>query len=289
MLPSGIQSASSQAQYLLAGSDGTTWQDIDAATLALNIPSGPAPATVVLSGNADLWTERPGVNQDIGIFLSAAGGGDQLVGWKESGGNAGTFSPNAAFVQAVVPLAAGTSYIAKLKWKTNVSTPGTIRAGAGLGPEYSPTTLTAQVVASGTSTASSSSQYMLSRSDGTTWQDIDQTAALTVAIPALPADQTILISANADLWTQNPGINQDLGIFVNDQLVAWKESGGFAGTFSPNAAFVQIAFRAVADQPYVVRLEWKSNIPTAGTIRAGAGLGPQYSPTSLTVEIPPAG
>src|SRR5207253_1143206 len=274
---------------LLAASDGTTWRDVDAAALAINIPPGPASATVVLSGNADLWTERPGVNQDIGIFLSTAGGGDQLVGWKESGGNAGTFSPNAAFVQAVVPLAAGTSYIATLKWKTNVSTPGTIRAGAGLGPEYSPTTLTAQVVASGATTASSSSQYMLSRSDGTTWELIDQTAALTVAIPALPADQTILISANADLWTQNAGINQDLGIFVNDQLVAWKESGGFAGTFSPNAAFVQIAFRAVADQPYVVKLEWKTNIPTAGTIRAGAGLGPQYSPTSLTVEIPPAG
>src|SRR5207237_2365194 len=123
MLPSGIQSASSQAQYLLAASDGTTWQDIDAATLALNIPSGPAAATVVLSGNADLWTERPGVNQDIGIFLSTAGGGDQLVGWKESGGNAGTFSPNPAFVQAVVPLAAGTSQHDNLKEKSNATTP----------------------------------------------------------------------------------------------------------------------------------------------------------------------
>ena len=126
----------------------------------------------------------------------------------------------------------------------------------------------------------------------------ERVAAVEEGLPALPAAETAVLlvergssdpDANADLWTQNPGINQDLGIFVNDQLVAWKESGGFAGTFSPNAAFVQIAFRAVADQPYVVRLEWKSNIPTAGTIRAGAGLGPQYSPTSLTVEIPPAG
>jgi hypothetical protein len=92
-----------------------------------------------------LWTANAGVNQDLGIFVSGgAFGSGKLVAWKESGGNAGIFSPNAAFVQTVLPLAAGT-YTVALEWKANHATNGTIFAAAGLGPVYSPTRLTAQV------------------------------------------------------------------------------------------------------------------------------------------------
>src|SRR5947209_4880848 len=66
----------------------------------------------------------------------------------------------------------------------------------------------------------------------------------------LSADSYAVLSGNADLWTSVAGYNQDLGISVSGtgqsvyptragQPEAWKESGGFAGTFSPNAAFVQ--------------------------------------------------
>src|SRR5207253_11173705 len=98
-----------------------------------------ADANAILSGNADLWTSLAGVNQDLGIFVS---GGSYLsgtlVGWKESGGNAGTFSPNAAFVQTVTPVVAATAYTVTLEWKANHATTGTIRTAAGLGPAPTP-------------------------------------------------------------------------------------------------------------------------------------------------------
>jgi hypothetical protein len=43
--------------------------------------------------------------------------------WKESGGFASTYSPNAAFVQALVPMAAGNSYTVVLVWKSNLPMP----------------------------------------------------------------------------------------------------------------------------------------------------------------------
>jgi len=230
------------------------------------------------------------VNQDLGIFVSIDGGADQLAAWKESGGSAGTFSPNAAFVQTVYPLTTGHSYRVKLKWRTNVPTVGAIRAGAGLGP-FSPTSLTAQVVTSGIIAAQVNKQYGLSGSDGTTWQALDA-SHLVLNLPVPAVDTTVVLSANADLWTQNAGINQDLGIFVTGgayggQLVAWKESGGSAGTFSPNAAFVQILIPVKAGVRYTITLEWKTNIASGGTIRVGAGLPGAFSPTSLTAEMPP--
>jgi len=86
-----------------------------------------------------------GVNQDVGIFVSGgAYGTGTLVAWKESGGYAGTFSPNAAFVHTVLSLAGGTTYTVTLEWKANKNTAGTIYAAAGGGPTYSPTRLTAQ-------------------------------------------------------------------------------------------------------------------------------------------------
>src|SRR5258708_7435432 len=104
-------------------------------------------------------------------------------------------------------------------------------------------------------------------------------------------DITTLLSANADLFTANSGFNQDLGIFYSDpqvaggadQLIAWKESGGFAGTYSPNAAYVQAAFPMTASHSYTLKLKWKANKPAPGaTIFAGAGpINGHFSPTSL--------
>ena len=93
-------------QYHLTGSDGQTWRDIDPTNLS-NTIHAPANASVILMGNADLWTANAGYNQDIGIFVSDNGGADQLLAWKESGGSAGIFSPNAAYVQTVFNITSG--------------------------------------------------------------------------------------------------------------------------------------------------------------------------------------
>jgi hypothetical protein len=246
---------------------------------------------VIVSGNADLWTANAGYNQDIGIFVSVGGGPDQLVAWKESGGSAGTYSPNAAFVQAVYAVTNPNTYVFKLKWKANKSASGaTIFAAAGSAGSYSPTRLTAQLVSTAdVSNRVSAQQYNLAGSDGATWTEIDPSLRVSQS-PTV--NQTMVLTANADLWTANAGYNQDIGIFVSvnggaDQLVAWKESGGFAGTFSPNAAFVQGVYDVSIGNSYVFKLKWKTNSSAPGaTIYAGAGpIGSQYSPTSLTDEL----
>src|SRR5260370_42627080 len=65
--------------------------------------------------------------------------------------------------------------------------------------------------------------------------DVDPTN-LTLTIKP-QATATAVLSANADLWTANAGINQDLGIDVAGvgyptlpgQPEAWEERGGVAG------------------------------------------------------------
>jgi len=138
-------------QKSLANSDGVTWTDMDAINLVLSIT--PAyDCQAILSANADLWTANAGFNQDIGISVSggayptAAG---QPEAWKESGGFAGTFSPNAAYVETVVALVAGTTYSIKARWKTNKPGTSTIVCGAGpINGNFSPTRLTARLVVS---------------------------------------------------------------------------------------------------------------------------------------------
>src|SRR5439155_3185699 len=221
---------------------------------------------------------------------------------KESGGYAGTFSPNAAFVQTVVDMTGGQSYVMKLQWKANKPDAGTIWAGAGpIAGKYSPTSLTMMLVATTSTNLSSRvsrQQYQLTNSDGDTWTDID---AANLSLPAFMAPAgggTAVLSANADLWTARAGYNQDIGISVVDvnalpctggcQPVAWKESGGFAGTFSPNAAFVQTAYAMTAGHTYQIKMQWKTNKPDSGTIVAGAGpIAGQYSPTRLTMLFYP--
>ena len=154
----------------LTGSDGISWTALGSGTPVTLAPT--ANSTAILGANADLWTAAAGYNQDLGISVNGT-----IVAWKESGGNAGTFSPNAAYVQTVVALAAATSYTIKLQWKSNVSATGkTIYAAAGLGPVFSPTRLTAELVpAANLSSAASTTQYRLAGSNGVSWQDIDAT------------------------------------------------------------------------------------------------------------------
>src|SRR6202165_3901728 len=283
--------ASSTSQYTLANSDGATWKEIDAAKLQVTC-APTANQSILLTANADLFTGKAGYNQDLGIFVSDNGAADQLLAWKESGGFAGTFSPNAAYVQGVLNMVTGNTYVFKLKWKTNKPAAGaTIYVGAGSGP-YSPTSLIAETFPAGTvpNFAVSTSQYTLSNSDGATWQPIDAVKLATSLSPTV--DAIAVLDGNADLWTANPGYNQDLGIFVSDNtgpdtLVGWKESGGFAGTYSPNAAFVKATYAMTAGHTYKFTLKWKTNksaVGTGATIVAAGGGGPVYSQTSLLAE-----
>jgi hypothetical protein len=160
----------------------------------------------------------------------------------------------------------------------------TIFVGAG-GPAYSPTSLSVLLLPTGPNPAraATNQQYHLSGSNGVSWQDLDP-SQLSVSFSSASTCQAI-VSGGADLWTAQAGFNQDLGINVNGGLAAWKESGGFAGTFSPNAAFVQSVITVNAGVTYSAKLQWKTNIPAPGaTIYAGAG-GPAYSPSSLTALL----
>jgi hypothetical protein len=296
-------SAVSYQQYRLSNSNGSTWTDMDSTYLAVSV-TPTMDSSALVSGNADLWTATAGVNQDLGIAVSG-GTYPTLAGqpeaWKESGGNAGTFSPNAAFVQTVLQLKANTTYTLKLQWKTNHITAGTILAAAGLGPVFSPTRLSVQLVPGGTGMASvqaaaSQNQFWMTGNDGSTWTQLPSSASPpTVSLTPL-VDGKVIVGANADLWTANAGVNQDLainasgGAFGANQILAWKESGGFAGIFSPNAAYVQTVQPVVAGQSYTFSLRWKTNHVTAGTIYAGAGpIGTKFSPTTLSVQFIPYG
>jgi hypothetical protein len=169
-----VLSAVSTQQYSLANSDGNTWMDMDSTSATpLRLTVTPSVNSVaILSGNSDLWTANPGYNQDIAIDVNGT-----IAAWKESGGFAGTFSPNAAMVQTVFPMNAGTTYAVKLRWKTNKPASGSsIYAGAGpISGQYSPTRLTAELLPAGSnpSTAVSTQQYSLAGSDGSTWMDMD--------------------------------------------------------------------------------------------------------------------
>src|SRR2546428_6120314 len=132
-----LYTTQSTTQERLTNSDGATWWDMDPAQLSLTFTPS-ADSYAVLSGNADLWTSVAGYNQDVGISVSGTGQSiyptraGQPEAWKESGGFAGTFSPNAAFVQTVVFLKEGQQYTVKLAWKAKKSALGTTtRSGVG--------------------------------------------------------------------------------------------------------------------------------------------------------------
>ncbi len=77
----------------------------------------------------------------------------------------------------------------------------------------------------------------------------------------------------------------DVAIFVavdsgSETLLAWKESGGFAGTFSPNAAFLQAYYSMTSGHTYQFALQWKTNKPGSSTFFAGAG--PLRNPAEIS-------
>lgn len=298
-----IYSAASERQYRLHGSDGVTWQPMtdDAGhpfQVAFNVRMS-SPMAAMVTANVDLWTADAGVNQDISL------GGRN---WKESGGFAGTFSPNAAMVQELTGLTSGWNTFTLL-WKANKNAPNsTIYAGAGplpTGPTtFSPTRITVILWPSSITTYGipwMSTQYTLKDSPGTTFAPMTSDPAqyvhtwVEVQVPCI-----VVLTANADLWTSTAGYNQDLAIVeykYNDTtldpplVLAWKESGGFAGTDSPNAAYIQAVVHVV---PGITNfdLRWKTNRNARGaTIWAGAGPDPpnggwlDYSPTSLFAQL----
>jgi hypothetical protein len=286
-----LATAVSTQQYPLANSDGSTWQLMDGTNLITTL-TPPGNGTALVSANADLWTANSGYNQDIGIFVSVNGGADQLVGWKESGGSAGTFSPNAAFLQTTWPVSAGSNYVFKIKWKANHNAAGaTIYAGAGpIGGSYSPTRLNAIFEPTGSLwTVSTNNQYPLTGSDGATWPAMDLAGLLTMNFTPGTTGNYV-VSANADLWTVTSGFNQDMGIFITGgsfttaTLIVWKESGGSAGAFSPNAAYAETVVSLQSGTQYTVWIAWKANHGGSSTIYAAAGPlpGGAYSPTRIT-------
>jgi hypothetical protein len=175
-----------------------------------------------------------------------------------------------------------------------------IFAGAGpIAGAFSPTRLVLQFIPSGTglSDRHSENQYTFPNSNGSEWKPMDAT---NLSLTVTPGSTCLaIISANADLWTANAGFNQDVGIAVSGgtapgptyptmvgQPETWKESGGFAGTFSPNAAYVQ-AVIPVAAGTYTFQVVWKANKDASGaTLFDAAGpIGTRYSPTRLTVQL----
>jgi len=165
----------------------------------------------------------------------------------------------------------------------------TIYSGAGPRGPFSPTSLTVRFVPSGVTVARSTTQYTRTSSDGTTWFTVDSS---TLTLPA-SANCLAVLTANVDLWTSTAGYNQDIAITVTSLdgvaypggVVGWKESGG-AATGSPNAAFLQSVVGLPGGHTYSVALVWKTNRPAGGvTVYAGAGAGPIFSPTSLSLEL----
>ena len=286
---------SGNLQYRLPNSDGATWQDMDPTNLAMTV-SPSAPGNYLVTGNADLWTSQGGYNQDIGLCVVATVStctGANIVAWKESGGFAGTFSPNAAYVQQVVAMTPGTSYTVKLMWKTNKPARGaTIWAAAGNNPNYSPSRLSVRQLAAGGDFKSITTQQKLTNNDSTSWVPIDATN-LTASVTGA-SGQVAIFTGNADLFTDSGGYNQDVGILVKGTgfaaggtVVAWKESGGFAGTYSPNAAFVEAAIPLPGTGTYTATLVWKTNKvePNGVTVYDGAAPSAPFSPTTIVAQV----
>src|SRR5258708_23763991 len=93
-------------------------------------------------------------------------------------------------------------------------------------------------------TACSATQYLLTGSDGVTWQPMDPSNLIVSFTPSV--DSWAVLRGNADLWTSNPGFNQDIGVAVVGgggspsrgvypavprQPEAWTESDGSNRTY----------------------------------------------------------
>jgi hypothetical protein len=106
----------------------------------------------MIRGSASLYTDTGGMSQDIGIYVSGSSPPQSIVAWAESGGTVAN-TPNAVYVDAIVPMTRGTTYNVRLMWKANhAAGSAIIRSGAGPFPlsagltSVSPTRLTALLV-----------------------------------------------------------------------------------------------------------------------------------------------
>ena len=280
--PAGNEAVTTPAQQLpLPNSDGSTWQVLGGTSLSRTWTAASA-GTALITVTTDLWSSRQGTNADIGVEVDGS-----LAAWKEAGFT-GAFTPVPATLQTVVPVSSG-SHTVQVVWKSNQPAVGvTIVAGAGASGAYSPSRLLIQPGPTGGSnnaggasvaTGPSVQDQLEQPIDGSTWRTLDR--SLTFAVTPTQTG-TWLLSGNADLWTGTAGINQDLGIVVDGQLVAWKESGGSAA-FSPKATFVTVEVTLTGGSQHSVALVWKTNRAAPGAlIVAGAGSTGAFSPSRLT-------
>jgi hypothetical protein len=301
VLPTGnYQSVVSTAQDTMTNSDGSTWRAVDGSDLVTPSFSPTSAESVVVSGNADLWTGTAGYNVDLGIMVSEDGRTPTLVTWKEGDGLASSGSPNAVLADDVYAMQAGHTYAFSLWWKASRPAPGaTIVAGAGpIDSAYSPTRLTAYVLpadiapeqwASLVSTQSYTQAFSYGYSapmDGVTL------VTPVMSVPTSGTEESVIVTADSDLWTECAGCNVQLGILVIEDGVtytqlAWTTSGA-GGAFSPNATYVQGVYTMQYGHSYVFSLwwaaAWGTNTDTTQTAGAGARLiNGQFSPTNLTV------
>lgn len=279
---STVYRAFSTMAYGVAGSSVRSWKDIDPAKLSLSIMPA-TDSTVILTANADLFSSRAGFHQDLAVSVNG-----QPVSWKENTDSMANI-PRGTAVHAVAALKAGIVYAVRLQWRTNGPD---IDIGAGPNRKgVPPTWLTAEVIPgdslTAVSTASTTQQYALTGSDGKTWKDIDPASRLTLHIRP-SSNSTAILVGSADLFASSTGYSQDLGISVNGQVAAWKESQGGLPN-APEATLVHAAIPLKGGVTYTISLQWRAGKPYTGTMRAGAGpSGGKYSPSWLTAELIPA-
>jgi hypothetical protein len=140
-----VHTAVSTQQYLLNGSDGQTWTDIDVSKLSL-AASPCTDSTGLVTANADLFTSV-GRQPDIRcVRRRRRRASSSPLAWK-GGRLQRHLSPNAAYVRRR-SMPTGHAYAIKLRWKANISTRASIFAGAGpRNATFSPTRLTLRTLA----------------------------------------------------------------------------------------------------------------------------------------------
>ena len=285
-----VWATSSSSNYQLSGNNGSTWVAMDGSRLSLLVTPS-VTSTAMLTASADLFTSAANVNQDVGISVNGA---TPLV-WKEGGGRS-AYAPASVAAQTPYTMQKGMTYNVVLEWKTNVTQPSgsSIQAGAGAGPAFSPTTLTAVLTPSAknlVASASSTGAIQFTTSS-TSWVVMDNSVTTTFTAPN---NGNALLSASADVFASTVGTAQDVGICVaqashltagcgNGTVVAWEENGG-AASYMPIAARVDASSAVSSGTQYTVGIVWRAS--ASNQILAGAGPSAPFSPSSVIVQMSP--
>ena len=135
--------------------------------------------------------------------------------------------------------------------------------------------------------ATSTKQYLLINSDGTTWKEMDGSTLVLSITPSVTSDA--VLSANASIFASGSGVNTDVAIEVNGAVAAWKEAGGYSAAH-PATVFVQTETLMNAGTTYTVALYWKTNVSQPTSVYSAAGAGPEngaFSPTALSALLTP--